>query len=148
MKTYRIAPKTRTCLIVLGGFLVLALLLVLGKGAGAGAAAADKLTTREERTAYLAACGWTADPQSEQTQIIHIPEVFSPVYEDYNELQRQQGFDLADYAGRDCTLYTYAVTNYPDETQTVLANLYLYRDRVIGGDVHSTNLNGFMIGLR
>ena len=147
MKKCRIAPKTRNCLIVLGGFLILALLLLLGKGAGGGAAG-DKLSTREERTAYLADFGWVTDPQSEQTQIIHIPEVFSPVYEDYNELQRQQGFDLADYAGRDCTLYTYAVTNYPDESQTVLADLYIYRDRVIGGDIHSTNLDGFMIGLR
>ena len=149
MKKRYIAPKTRTCLIVLGAFLLLALLLLLGnRTSGARFLAADKLSTPEARVDYLADCGWTVDGGSEEEQLIHIPEVFSPVYEDYNELQRQQGFDLLDYAGRDCTLYTYAVTNYPDETQTVLANLYLYKGRVIGGDIHSTNLNGFMIGLK
>jgi hypothetical protein len=45
-------------------------------------------------------------------------------------------------------MYTYAVTNYPDASQTVLADLYIYKNRVIGGDVHSTNLDGFMIGIK
>lgn len=149
MKTPYLAPKTRTCLITLGAFLLLALLLILGKSvSGSKFLAADKLSGPEDRVTYLQSCGWEVDPATEEAQIIHIPEVFSPVYEDYNALQLQQGFDLLDYAGRDCTLYTYSVTNYPDESQTVLANLYLYKGRVIGGDIHSTNLDGFMIGLK
>ncbi len=146
MKKRTLAPRTRTFLITLGGFILLFLLLFLGKGTSA--VSGDKLESTKERTEYLSGCGWIVDPSSEQEQIIHIPEVFSEVYEDYNHLQLQQGFDLRDYAGKDCTLYTYDVENYPDESQTVLANIYLYKGRLIGGDIHSTNLDGFMIGLK
>ena len=130
----------------LAGFLLLAALLLLGRFAQG--IPAEKLPTAQDRTAYLTSCGWEVDPAAEEEQIIHIPEHFSAVYEQYNDLQLQQGFDLRDYAGRDCVQYTYVVENYPDESQTVLACLILYRDRLIGGDVHSTNLNGFMIGLK
>ena len=148
MKTMHFSRKTRTRALILGGCLLLLLLLLLGRGAGNGGVfAGDRASDTEDRVAFLAACGWTADPASEQAQIIHIPEAFPPIFEDYNALQLQQGYDLHDYAGRDCDLYTYAVTNWPDESQTVLANLYVFRGRVIGGDIHSTNLDGFMIGL-
>lgn len=143
------APKKRTFFIALGAFVLLALLLLLGgRIGGRNAAAAEAASTAEERTGFLRECGWEVDADTEQEQIIHIPETFSPVYEEYNELQKQQGYDLAPFAGQDCTLYTYAVTNWPDAAQTVLANLYVVRGRVIGGDVHSTNLNGFMVGIK
>ena len=146
MNKMKIAPRTRTFLLTLGGFAVLAVLLLLGGGPDPGGS--GRLDDTEARAEYLSSCGWEIDPASEQAETVHIPERFSPVYAEYNELQRQQGFDLADYAGKDCDLYTYTVTNYPDESQMVLVNLYLYRGRVIAGDVHSTNLDGFMIGLQ
>ena len=148
MKKY-ITPKTRTFLIALGALIILAVLLVIGSAAGGvKVLAADVASTTEKRTEFLASCGWEVDPMSEQEQTILIPEHFSAVYQSYNDLQLQQGYDLSDYAGRSCTMYTYAVLNYPDKEQTVLANLYIYKNQIIGGDVHSTNLNGFMIGLR
>ena len=129
--------------------MALAVLLIIGSAAGGvKVLAADVASTTEKRAEFLAECGWEVDPMSEQEQEILIPEQFSPVYQDYNELQMQQGYDLTDYAGRSCTLYTYTVTNYPDQSQTVLANLYIYKNQVIGGDVHSTNMNGFMMGLK
>lgn len=145
----KLTPKTRTFLLTLGAFLLLAVLLMIGSAAGGvKVLSADVVTTAQERADFLLKRGWAVDVETEREQQIHIPEQFSDVYETYNQLQLQQGYDLRDYAGKDCVLYTYAVTNYPDESQTVLANLYVYRNRVIGGDVHSTNLNGFMIGLR
>lgn len=149
MKTIRVTRKTRTRALILGGCLLLLLLLLIGRSAGNGALfTGGRVSSTEDRVGFLADCGWTVDADSEQVQVIHIPEAFPPVYEDYNELQLQQGWDLHDYAGRDCDLYTYEVTNWPDESQNVLANLYVYRGRVIGGDVHSTNLDGFMIALK
>ena len=145
MKQGKLPPKTLPRALVLSGFLLFLLLLLIGRAHGGPG---SRAATTEDRVRFLAACGWEADPSSEQEQLIHIPEAFPPVYEDYNALQLSQGYDLRDYAGEDCTLYTYDVTNWPDETQTVLANLYLFRGRIIGGDVHSTNLDGFMIGLR
>lgn len=141
-------PKTRTFLITLGGFLLLAILLIAGAMRGSRAMTAEIVTTAGERAAFLAECGWEVDPASETEQVIRIPERFTAVYESYNELQQQQGYDLRPFGGLDCTLYTYAVTNWPDDGQVVIADLYVYNDRVIGGDVHSTNLGGFMIGIK
>lgn len=144
-----LSPKTRTFLLALGAFLLLAVLLMVGSAAGGvKVLSSEVVTSPEERAGFLMECGWAVDVQSEQEQQIHIPEQFTAVYEAYNELQLQQGYDLRDYAGLDCVMYTYAVTNYPDSSQTVLADLYVYKNRVIGGDVHSTNLDGFMVGLK
>ena len=143
------SPKTRTALIALGALLLLIVLIALGRLAGgAPAPAGEAVGTTEARVRFLARCGWTVDAASEEVQDILLPETFSPVYEEYNELQKQQGYDLSEYKGLECRLYSYAVINGPEEEQTVLANLYVYKDRVIGGDVHSTSLNGFMVGLK
>ena len=106
------------------------------------------VTTTDGRIAYLQALGWEADPATETTQEIVIPRVFNGVFGDYNALQKQQGFDLSTYAGETCTAYTYRVTNYEGSTDTVLAQLFVYRNRVIGGDIHATAMDGFMHGLR
>ena len=55
----------------------------------------------------------------------------------------QIGYELA-IAGAE----TYRVTNYECSTDTVLAQLFVYRNRVIGGDIHATAMDGFMHGLR
>ena len=73
---------------------------------------------------------------------------FDGVFGDYNALQKQQGFDLSIYAGETCSVYTYRVMNYAGTSDTVLAQLFVYRNRVIGGDIHATAMDGFMHGLR
>lgn len=149
MKKRIMTQKTKTFLLTLGGFLLVAALLAVGSAVGGvRVLSAEAVSSPEARVDFLLQCGWQVDAASEQLQEIHIPETFTGVYESYNDLQKQQGYDLEPYQGRDCTMYTYAVTNYPDKSQTVLANLYVYKNRVIGGDVHSTNLDGFMIGLK
>ena len=149
MKKWMRSQKIKTFLVVLSGLALLAVLLIVGSSVGGvKILTADRASTPEKRVKFLSECGWEVDPASEQAQEILIPERFSPVYEEYNQLQIQQGYDLSDYAGRSCTMYTYTVTNYPDQGQTVLADLYIYKNQVIGGDVHSTNLDGFMIGLK
>ena len=130
-------------------FLLLAVLVIVGQSTGGvKVLSAESASTPEERAAFLKDCGWEVDVATEEEQIIHIPEHFTAVYQDYNDLQLQQGYDLSLYGGQDCTLYSYTVLNYPDPEQTVIANLYIYRNRIIGGDIHSTNLNGFMIGIK
>lgn len=144
-----VTPKIRTFLIVLCVLAFIAVLLLVGTAAGGvKILAKDVASTTEKRVAFLADCGWEVDPASEQVQEILIPEHFSPVYESYNDLQRQQGYDLRKFSGRTCTLYAYTVTNYRDKEQTVIADLYIYKNQVIGGDIHSTSLGGFMIGLK
>ena len=92
--------------------------------------------------------GWEADPATETAQEIVLPRTLDGVFGDYNALQKQQGFDLSIYAGETCSVYTYRVTNYAGTSDTVLAQLFVYRNRVIGGDIHATAMDGFMHGLR
>ena len=104
--------------------------------------------TYSDRANYAKTLGYSISADSETVQNIVIPAVFGSVYENYNALQKQQGFDLSTYAGETCTAYTYRVTNYEGSTDTVLAQLFVYRNRVIGGDIHATAMDGFMHGLR
>lgn len=101
----------------------------------------------EGRVDYLAANGWEADAATETEQNVILPRTMEGVFADYNALQLQQGFDLEPYGGLNCTVYTYRLTNYASE-DTVCATLYIYKNRVIAGDVHSTALDGFMHGIR
>ncbi len=125
---------------------VLALAVVLlcrgcgGKG--------DDLRTLPGRQAALRSYGWEIDPESEEHRSVRIPERLEGVLRDYNELQLEQGFDLAEHLGETCEQYSYTVTNYPEADCTVLVTLYIWGRELIAGDVHSTALNGFMTGLR
>ena len=54
--------------------------------------------------------------------------------------------DLSKYKGKEVTRYTFAVTNYPNYKGTVMANVILWRNRVIGGDLCSSDVTGFIHG--
>lgn len=95
----------------------------------------------EERINYLRVHGWIVEGETEKK--VTVPQVFSKVYEDYNTLQKRQGFDLTLFAGKEVTLYSYTVLNYPS-TETVLAHLMVCDGMIIAADICSTSLNGFI----
>lgn len=105
-------------------------------------------STAEGRLRFLSGLGWEIDAASEERRSVLIPDCGEGVMAEYNALQRRQGYDLSPWTGREVTQYCYTVTNYPGYGQTVYAVLYVSGRRVIGGDVHSAALNGFMHGLR
>lgn len=106
------------------------------------------LSTLEGRQSYLREQGWEVDLGTEERKTVRIPTNLDGILADYNELQLSQGCDLSKHLGQTCEQYSYTVTNYPDEAQTVLVTLYVQNGRLIAGDIHSTALNGFMQGLR
>ena len=106
------------------------------------------LETNDERVAYLKNLGWEVSPAPLNEKDIVIPKEFSEIYSKYNDLQRSQGFDLSEYQGMQVKLYTYTILNYPDYKGSVVADLYISDTKIIGGDIHSTSLNGFMHGLK
>ena len=126
-------------------------LVLTGSGRKAQAASLPKLTAKvksnEQRVSYLQGLGWEVSQTPLEEQEVTIPKTFNEIYTSYNELQKAQGFDLTDYAGLRVTRYTYEVRNYPDASDTVVADLLVYKHKVIGGDVQSTALDGFMQGL-
>ena len=96
---------------------------------------------------YLKSMGWEVDTKPISEENIIIPKSFSDVFIKYNELQQSQGFDLSKYSGKELKLYTYKVLNH-ESSDTVLAQLYVYKGKVVGGDIHSSALDGFMCGLK
>lgn len=101
--------------------------------------------TNEERVAFLESFGWQVQTEPTETREVMIPSQFNDVYTAYNVMQQAQGFDLKPYAGESCTQYLYKVENYPDETE-VYATLLVYGDQIIGGDLASSQVDGFMHG--
>lgn len=104
------------------------------------------LSDNSARVKYLASIGWEVEGAPVSEQLVRLPKEFPPVLEDYNRLQQQQGFDLKPHAGKEVSVYTYRVLNH-ESPEEVFCCLYLRKNRVIGGDVHSASVTGFMDGL-
>lgn len=132
----------------------LALGLVIGSALLlAGCFGGDKETevitaaTNEERVAYLEALGWQVEPQPIETLDLQLPEKLEGEWDAYAKLQKGQGLPFSEFAGQAVKRYTYTVTNYPEIPQGVQANLYLWGDQIIGGDVIFTGQGGFQMDL-
>ena len=106
----------------------------------------EKVRSNEDRIAFLAQFGWEVETEPVESTTVTVPKNFDKVFAAYNELQRAQGLDLTDFGGRTVERYTYTVTNYEGYEGTVLANLLVYRGRVIGGDVCAADNAGFLHG--
>lgn len=100
-----------------------------------------------DRVAYLEEWGWQVKPEPLSVQELLIPGEMDDSYQEYLAMQREQGFDLTKYAGRRVKRYTYQVTNYPTGEEGVQANLLICRGTVVGGEVLSPRLDGFLHGL-
>ncbi len=97
---------------------------------------------------FLVQHGWLPAEYPCEIASVHIPQVFDKVYFNYNALQKEQGFDLSAYCGKTVMKYVFCLTAYPpDPAADVKATILYYHGAVIGGDISSTALNGFMYGL-
>ena len=112
-------------------------------------AAADTrgIRTNSDRRAYLASFGWEVSEKPISAQELLIPEVMDERYDEYLALQSAQGFDLNRYAGKRVKRYTYEIKNHPSGEKNIRANLLIWRGRVIGGEVLSPTVDGFLHGL-
>jgi hypothetical protein len=102
--------------------------------------------SEEERQSFIASLGYKVDPEPIEVVEIRLPKNFDDVYTAYDEMQREQGFNLGKYAGKQAKRYTYVVHNYPDYPGGVRLNLVVQGNRIIAGDVCSLEKDGFMHG--
>ena len=72
-----------------------------------------------------------------------IPQSFGKVYESYNSLQKSPDLTLRLFTAGEACVYTYRLA---DEPNTVV-NLIVANGCIIGGDISSTALDGFMLPL-
>ncbi|MCD7723617.1 MAG: DUF4830 domain-containing protein [Clostridiales bacterium] len=147
MMTLRLKPKTIFGLIlIITGAAVIAVTFFSNHASQQAASGSVTLETADSRAQYLTSLGWEFD--SEYTEkLVTIPAEFNDTYSDYNELQLGGGFDLTPYKGQEVTVYTYALTNYAgyENSGCIYANLIVYNNELIGGDVCSTSVSdGFI----
>lgn len=110
----------------------------------AAAAAPKKVSTNEDRIAYLESYGWQVVAEPVAVEELLIPDEFDDTYAEYLALQQSQGFDLTRYCGKRVKRFTYEITNYPTGESGVQASLLIYKNQVVGGEVLSARLDGFI----
>lgn len=102
--------------------------------------------SNNDRVKFLSELGWTVDETPIEEVSVTVPSEFDTVYLGYNEMQKEQGLNLARYKGKEVTRYTYSVKNYEGYDGEVYANLLVYRGKIIGGDICSADASGFVHG--
>ena len=74
---------------------------------------------------------------------ITLPTEFNDVYEKYNALLKESGYDLSLYKGKKCKRYTYLIPS-----QNARANILVSDGKIIGGDISGITLDGIMIPIK
>ena len=132
----------------------LALGLVIGSALLlAGCFGGDKETevitaaTNEERVAYLEGSGLAGGAAAHRNAGSAAAGKAGGRMGRLRQAASGAGPALCRLCGQAVKRYTYTVTNYPEIPQGVQANLYLWGDQIIGGDVIFTGQGGFQTDL-
>lgn len=108
-------------------------------------------SNEQQRRIFIEELGYHCT-EGETARNIVIPAEFSGVYQKYNDLQIQCGFDLSRFRGEEAVCYTYTLTDYPDPAggfyRDIRLNLIVVDGKIVGGDICDTKLDGFMEGLK
>ena len=134
--------------IALGAVVAVILAIILIFGGSDTTTATTPVSGNDGRVAYLEGMGWQVSTSPVESSQVRIPQEQSPVYQRYNELQKSQGYDLTQYAGKTVMRYVYKVNNFPNATEPVYATILVYKDQIIGGDVTDTSAKGIVQGLK
>lgn len=137
------------------GALVLAILALIGL-CGGGSSPADQETaatvpqaeSNDDRVKFLTDFGWDVTASPTESMQVRIPKDSSDVFDRYNQLQKSQGYDLSQYAGKTVMRYVYQINNFPGATEPVYATLLVYKDQIIGGDITNSGPGGQVQGFQ
>lgn len=95
---------------------------------------------------FLGQFDLTVNGSNAEVEKVTIPAEFDKIFASYNEIQRAQGLDLSKYKKKELTRYTFEVTNFEGYEGKVYANVLVYRNKVVGGDICSADVGGFVVG--
>ena len=113
-------------------FVVICLVALRGRAEDTMEYGGERVSLRAEDEAdverFLASCGYSPIEFLFQTEVT-VPKNWNEVYTEYNELQRQQGFDLVPYKGKLAVEYEYFVDD------TLNATVLVSENRIIAAHV-------------
>lgn len=124
------------------------LIMIFTGGNKAAETAAPAISDNDARVEFLKGFGWDVAASPTESGQVRIPETATDVYSRYNDLQKSQGYDLSQYAGKTVMRYVYKLNNYPGATDPVFATVLVYKNQVIGGDVTDTSAKGVVSGFK
>lgn len=146
--TAKVDKKKITLILVAIAALILSLVMLLGGEETPTTPTAASLGSNDGRVQFLESFGWKVTTSPRESNQVTIPEESSEVFDRYNALQKCQGYDLSQYAGKNVMRYVYEVTNYPGATEPVYATVLVYKNEVIGGDITDTAAKGKVQGFQ
>ena len=147
MMTAKVNIKKILIALIAAAALIIALVSVLG-GENPDPAAVTTMSDNDSRVRFLESQGWQVVTSPKEASQVKIPTEQSPAYSRYNDLQKSQGYDLTQYAGKQVMRYVYEITNFPGADQPVYATLLVYKNQIIGGDITNTADKGAVQGLK
>ena len=95
-------------------------------------------STNAKRMFFLKSIGIEANDSESTSKTVIIPKEFGEVYNSYNKLQKEAGFDLSKYKGKTATVYTYPIN------ERYHAHIIVCDNSIIGGDIAALSVNGKM----
>lgn len=104
-----------------------------------------KIFDNESRINFIKSLNIDIIEEPIEEKEILIPLEFNNVYSKYNQLQLSAGYDLSLYKGKTAKLYKYKTVLQNGEY--LFVNLIILDGYIIGGDISSLKINGFMLPL-
>ena len=126
---------------------ILAIILLFGSNTSAPTSA-PAVSNNDSRVQFLENMGWEVSNTPTESGQVKIPQTQSDVYDRYNALQKSQGYDLSQYAGKTVMRYVYKINNFPGATEPVYATILVYKNQIIGGDITNTSAKGAVQGFK
>ena len=147
-KTSKAKLLALACCVVVAVASAVAIPIVRANNASAQTSANYEAADSKGRLEFLSQFGWQVSEEPTEVVEVIIPHEFNDVYENYNKIQKGEGFDLSKYCGERVKRWTYRVLNYPgyEDSDVIYANLLIADGDVIGGDICNVELDGFMHG--
>lgn len=147
------SKKTHNSGCLTAGIVLLVAAAIWGLVRLSGGSDAIQGATNEQRLSFINQCGWETDMTHCELTEVRIPVNFDEVYEEYNEIQLMQGFDLRPYRAHSVKKYTYNISNYLSEGSSsalpdIYANLLVEDGQIIGADISSGEAGGMVTVLK
>lgn len=140
--------KKKAAIIFSAVVLAIAAIIMLLNGDNTSATVSGAVSDNDARVAFLKSFGWDVVTSPVESGQVKIPKESSQIFERYNSLQKSQGYDLSQYAGKTVMRYVYQVKNFPDATEPVYATILVYKNQIIGGDITNTSPKGKIQGFK
>lgn len=94
------------------------------------------ISSDEDIESFIAQCGYEIEGCVSDEEIT-VPKTWNDTYTAYNDLQKQQGFDLRQYKGKPARKLVYALLDSEEYVTILIAD-----DRIIAADICSMKEGG------